>query len=1015
MRKLFSRSTWGILTLFFAILFAILLIAEPVMVANEGWINGFLVIETSKKVDDAANETPDVMYYKPDFMQWCWRLNERTGKYKFETRWDKEGLYSYLKSVAKNVDTEGTVLLKNKNGVLPLKQGANISLYGISQMPSNYITTGEGSGAHDANTDDTLRACLISDGVEINDKLYSAYEIAAQSHKRSMQNTFPNGDLNYVEFTVNEAPFSEVKSASDSTVGNGQFGDSAIFIISRSGSENGDTDFNARGHIDNNYTDLTAEEIGVLDALTAYKQSGNLKSIVLVLNTCGAMQFKTIDEYDIDAIMWVGTGGTCAYSALADVLTGKADPNGRLADTYLYDNYSAPSTVNQGNFTYTQSTGVPKTDTYEHNTKYVVYQEGIYVGYKYFETRYEDLVMDKGNAGGTAGIKNSKGDWTYGEEVAYPFGYGSSYATFERSDFKVVRKGDNFVAQITVKNVSKEEVSGKDVFQLYLQKPYTEYDKQHGVEKSAVELVGFAKTKLLNKGESQTLEVELDLRDFASYDAYGAGTYILEAGDYYLAAGTDSHDAMNNIIAAKAAVKPELCDGEGNSAMTFKVVIENDDFETYSTSAATGAKIENRLSNADLNLYEHTTDQKITYLSRSDWTGTYPTPVTLTCTDKGMVADMQYGSEIPTDETVEMPKTAQKNGLSLINLIYEDFDNDEIWNKLLDQLTTDDYVALTLLGANNTAAVTSINAPGNKVKDGPAGIRDAEGSLAYPGETVMAATFNKELIEQLGKAFGMEMQYLGYSALYGPGANIHRNAFAGRNFEYFSEDGILSGYMLDAELKGFAEMGIITYTKHFVLNDQERNRYGVCVWANEQTVREIYLKAFQISIEDKDFETVGLMSSFNRLGCTWSGAHKGLLTDILRDEWGFKGAVITDAAVAGYMGARGNTRALASAIIAGQTLWLGDLRSQGFEEYANNPVVMQAIRKACKYNLYSQLHSSAMNGMKSGVRIVLIRPWWKDVMLAGQIVTGVISCTAAAMTVASFVIVWYFGKKEENE
>jgi len=726
------------------------------------------------------------------------------------------------------------------------------------------------------------------------------------------------------------------------------------------------------------------------------------------------MQFKTIEKYDIDAVMWVGTGGTSSYRALADVLTGKADPNGRLADTYLYDNYSAPSTVNQGDFTYTKSTGVPATETYAHSTKYVVYQEGIYVGYKYFETRYEDQVMDKGNAGGTVGVKNSAGDWTYGEEVAYPFGYGSSYATFERSDFKVVRKGDSFFAQLTVKNVSEEEVSGKDVFQLYMQKPYTEYDEKHGVEKSAVELVGFAKTKLLKKGESQTLEVKIDLRDFASYDTYGEGTYILEAGDYYLAAGTDSHDAMNNIIAAKTAVKPELCDGEGNADMTFKVVVEADDFETYSTSAATGAKIENRLSGADLNLYEHTADQKITYLSRSDWTGTYPTPVTLTCTDSGMVADMQYGSEIPTDETAEMPKTAQKNDMSLIDLMYEDFDNDELWDKLLDQLTLNDYTALTLLGSYNIASVASVNAPGTRVHDGPAGIRPAAGSLAYPGETIMAATFNKELIEQVGEAFGMEMLYLGYSAVYGPGANIHRNAFGGRNFEYFSEDGILSGYILDAELKGFAKMGIITYTKHFALNDQERNRYGGCVWANEQAVREIYLKAFQISIEDKDCQTLGLMSSFNRLGCTWSGAHKGLLTDILRDEWGFKGAVMTDAAVGGYMGTGGNTRAIAAAIIAGQTLWLGDLRSQGFGQYANNPVVMQAIRKACKYNLYSPLRSSAMNGMKSGVRIIELRPWWKDAMLAGQVIVGIIACASAAMTVASFVIVWRYGKKEEN-
>lgn len=1020
MRKLFSRSTWGILTLFMGILFAILLIAEPIMVANEGWINGFLNIETSKKVDDAANETPDVMYYKPDFMQWRWKWNETEKKYVLETRWNKEGLYSYLRSVTKNVNTEGSVLLKNENDALPLKQGANISLYGISQMTSNYITTGEGSGSHAANTTDTLKGCLTGDGVNINEQLYMAYERAAQSYRRATTSTFPEGDQNYVEFRVNEAPFSEVQPASDATVGNGQFGDSAVFVISRMGSENGDTDFSAAGHTDNNYMDLSAEEKEVLQALTDYKTAGKLKSIVLVLNTCNAMQFKSIDDYPVDSILWVGTGGTTSYRALADVLTGKADPNGRLADIYLYDNYSAPSVVNTGNFTYTQHNGVPGTETYAHNTKYVVYQEGIYVGYKYFETRYEDMVMNLGSAVGAFGAKNSAGNWTYGEEVAYPFGYGSSYATFERSDFKVVRKDDNFFARLTITNVSEKEVSGKDVFQLYMQKPYTQYDKENGVEKAAVELVGFAKTKTLAKGESQTLEVKINLRDFTSYDAYGAGTYILEEGDYYLAAGTDSHDALNNIIAAKGAVNGAYVDGNGDEAMTEKISLQTD-FETFSVSAVTEKEITNRLSDADPNLYANTADQKVTYLSRSNWAETYPkAAVSMTCVNPGMVADMQYGKEIPVDESVEMPVTGANNGLSLIDLMYEDFENETLWGKLLDQLTigadgtTNEYAALTLLGAHNISHATSINAPGCRVQDGPAGIRDAADSIAYPGETVMAATFNTALIEQLGEAFGMEMLHMGYSALYGPGANIHRNAFAGRNFEYFSEDGMLSGLMLDAELKGFAKMGIITYTKHFILNDQERNRYGVCVWANEQAIREIYLKAFQIAIEDEECNTVGLMSSFNRLGCTWSGGHKGLLTDILRDEWGFKGAVMTDAAVGGYMGVGGNYRALASAIVAGQTLWLGDVRAQGFGDYMNNPVVMQAIRRACKYNLYSQLNSSAMNTMKSGVRIVEIRAWWRDAILAAQIVTGIISCAAAVMTAASFYMVFRYGKKEES-
>ncbi len=1013
LKKLFSRSTWCLVAMFFAILFAIVTVGAPLLYANEGWINGFLGVETSMKVDDSSNETPNVMYYQPDFMQYRWYKNEQTGKYELQTRWNKDGLYNYIKSVAKDVATEGTVLLKNDSNVLPLADGTKVSLFGVSQMPANYITTGRGSGSHASNTSDTLRSCLEANGLEINSRLYEAYERVAQRYKANLFRTYPDGDQNYSEYKVNEAPFDEVSEAAEATTGAGQ-SNTAVFIVSRLASEDGDTNFSAVGHVDNNYLDLTEEERGILDKLVEYKTAGKIDSIVLVLNTCNAMQFKTIATYPIDSVLWVGTGGTMSFRALADVLTGKADPSGRLADTYLYDNYSAPSTVNTGNFTYAQSNGVPATETYSHNTKYVVYQEGIYVGYKYYETRYEDMVLGVSGAVGTAGVKTSDGNWNYGSEVIYPFGYGMSYATFERSDFAVVRKGDDFFAKITVKNVSEKEVSGKDVFQLYLQKPYTEYDKANGIEKSAVELVGFAKSKLLKKGESQTLEVKINLSDFKTYDTYGKGTYILEKGDYYLAYGQNSHDALNNIIATKGAANKEYVDSNGNQAFTYKVTVETDDFTAYSKSS-TGATISNRFNDADVNLYAGTADQKMTYLSRSNWQGTYPTAaVALTCTNAQMVADMQYGKEIADDETAKMPTTGADNGMSLVELMYEDFDNDDLWNKLLDQLTDEEYVNLTLLGAHTISHATSINAPGTRVQDGPAGIRDAEGSIAYPGETLMACTFNVDLVKSIGEAFGMEMQYLGFGALYGPGANIHRNAFGGRNFEYFSEDGVLSGLMLDTELTGFADMGIITYTKHFVLNDQERNRYGVCVWANEQTIREIYLKAFQTSIENPDCGTVGLMTSFNRLGCTWSGAHKGLLTDLLRDEWGFKGAVMTDAAVGSHMGVNNNQLALANAVIAGQTLWLGDVRIQGYGEYMKNPVVKQAIRQACKYNLYSQLRSCAMNGMKSGVRIVELRPWWKDLVLGVQIGSGVVTGISVLMAVASFVLPVVLRKKEEN-
>lgn len=1011
---------WCLLTMFFAILVAIISVGGNIARGYEGWINSFLNIDPTIQVDDSSNETPDVMYYPSDFHQWRWHWNENKQSYQFQTRWNTEGLYTYIKDVAKDVDTEGTVLLKNENSALPLKTDAKISLFGVSQLATNYITTGNGSGYHEANTTDTLRNVLMGTGIKINTELYGQYELLGQTHKKAMFNTFPDGDLNYVEYAVNEVNASEIKSVADKTIDS--YGDSAVFIISRLGSENGDTNFDTSNnsdkrqetYVDNNYLDLTEDEISILELLKGYKNAGKIDNIVLVLNTCTSMQFQTIAQYPIDAILWSGTGGTSSYRALAEVLVGAADPNGHLADTYAFDNYSAPSSVNTGDFTYTSSAGVPADETYAHSTKYVVYQEGIYVGYKYYETRYEDMVMGTGSAVGTFGAKNSASNWTYKEEVAYPFGYGSSYADFSWSDFSVQEKNGTFTASVKITNTS-ETYSGKDVFQLYLQKPYTEYDKENHVEKASVELVGFAKTDLLAPGDDQVVSVTVDLSDFISYDSYGAGTYILEKGDYYLIGGQDSHQAVNNVIAAKGAVETQYMDGEGDETMTYKYTVEEDDFTTYAVSATTNNPITNQFNDVDPNLYEHTADQTVTYLSRSNWSATYPqAPVTMTCTDAGMVEDMQYATQVTEDPDAEMPVMGADNGLSLINLMYEDYDS-ELWDDLLDQLTIRDYENLILLGSNQISGSSTVNAPGGLVHDGPAGIRDASGSVAYPGQIVMACTWNTDLIEQLGEAFGMEMQYLGYVGLYGPGANIHRNAFGGRNFEYFSEDSVLSGLMLNAELKGLSGMGIITYTKHFALNEQERNRYGVCTWANEQSIREIYLKAYEYSITDEDCGTVGLMSSFNRLGCTWSGAHRGLLTGVLREEWGFKGSVMTDAAVAGYMGANGNSAALAEALVAGQTIWLGDMRSSGFGGFENNATVAQAMRQAAKDNLYAQLHSSSMNGVKSGTKFIEVTPWWVTAVDVAKIVVGVITGVCAAMAIASFVIVPLNKKKEEKD
>ena len=600
MPKLFNKTLWGLSSVFWGLFLAITIAGGSIANSYETQINSFLDINPFIQVDDSDNTTPDVMYYKSDYNRYRWHKNE-DGKYEFQLEWNVDGLHDYAKAAIKQVNNEGSVILWNNDETLPLKQDSNISLYGTSVVASNYIVSGEGSGAHAANTQDTLRLCLESNGVNVNPSLTDEIELKAAAGYKSTMHNLPGSDINVVYFDVNELPFSMIQATSDSTIAS--YGDTAIYIISRNGSENGDLFYNASECLDGNYLDLTNEEVTYLNQLESYKEQGLLDKIVLVLNTSNPMQFKNLVNYDIDACLWVGFGGTSSFRSLADVLTGRADPNGRLPNIYVYDNYSAPATVNQGDFTFSEySDDLPATTTYTHNTKYIVYQEGIYVGYRYYETRYEDMVLNQGNAIGDFGSYNSEDDWSYQEEVAYPFGYGSSYATFEYSGMTFSQNNGIYNIRVTVTNTS-EEYSGKDAVQLYIQKPYTEYDKENNIEKSSVELVAFQKTRTLNPGESQVVEIIIDSRDFTSYDANNQKTYILEKGDYYLTVASDSHQAINNILEAKDVVNEELIDSQEDSAFVQKVTIENDDFETYSYSEKTNEKITNQFDNADINKY----------------------------------------------------------------------------------------------------------------------------------------------------------------------------------------------------------------------------------------------------------------------------------------------------------------------------------------------------------------------------------------------------------------------------
>ncbi len=621
-------------------------------------------------------------------------------------------------------------------------------------------------------------------------------------------------------------------------------------------------------------------------------------------------------------------------------------------------------------------------------------------------------------ANGAAGATNG-GEWKYENEVAYPFGYGASYTTFAHSDFKVTKRKDgNYDVSLTVKNTGKTK--GRDVVQVYLQKPYTDYDKANGIEKAAAELVGFKKTGELAPDASETLTITVDAYEFKSYDSYNKKTYITEKGDYYLTAATDAHNAVNNILMKKKAqgksVDTNKMSGTGKAEFVEYIEMKKDDFETWSKSPYTQNTVENRFDNADINLYKGTAGQGITYLSRKDWNGTYPTAVKLTCTDPDMVLDMQYG-EYPTVQSGDkMPKfgevTSPFGALQLAELMDLKYD-DGLWEHFLNQLTFEDACMLITDGANINTPVDALGVPEMWSDDGPCGIRQQRNillgtNMAFPANSLLASTWDVDLTKRVGDAFGLEIMHAGYTGIWGTGANIHRTAYSGRNWEYYSEDGFLSGKLFSAETQGLQSRGVIVYTKHFALNDQERNRCGGTIWANEQTIREIYLKAFEAGVTEG--KANGIMSSFTRIGCIWAGRHKGLLTDVLRGEWNFFGVCETDAKAGAH---QCDNYAGVNALIAGQDLWLGSGDRHAFDEFKDNPTVATAMREACHRILYTRLHSNAMNGVNSSTRIIPLTPWWQYAVTSVQIVSGILMGLSLCMTVTSVVL--YILKRKKNK
>jgi len=880
------------------------------------------------------NEDANAQYYTSDFNS-------------------AEEMVNYGLALTQQVEAEGAALLMNNNNALPLAADAKVSTFSSSSV--NLVYGGTGSGNIDASTADTLRTALEKVGVTVNPTLWDFYTVGAgKDYARSKSGTVAKSS----EVTA-EVPWDVYTDEVKDSVA--QYGDAAIVTLSRVGGEGADLSY---GEV--NYLALDENEKAMLQNVAVMKKNGTVKKTILLINSANALQvdFLKNNEYDIDAALWIGDVGISGINAVAEILTGKVNPSGSLVDTYCYDNFSAPA---MWNFTPTTYEGyVEGGDVSAKAKSYMIYQEGIYVGYKYYETRYEDFVTGNGNAG----------DYAYGDIVAYPFGYGMSYTNFDISDMNVSYNAADDTYTVTVKVTNTGDMAGKKTVQVYVQSPYTDYDKENGVEKSAVSLVGFGKTGMIEPGASETLSMTVNKRDIASYDTYGAGTYILDAGDYYFTAATDAHNAVNNILAAKGYTV-ESTNGkmtaDGNADLTYTWTEDALDTTTYATSE-NGTAITNQLSSADPNLYEGI-DETVTWLSRSDWNGTLPTEtVKLALTEllKKDLKDIRYD---PADyESVDMPTLGAKNGVKLYDMIGLDY-NDPKWDELLDQMTFDEMNSLIGDAFHWTMPVKSVEAPGTRDENGPQGLtasllgndKSQLTATAFTSEDVMAATFNTEIMTEIGKVIGNNCLEADIACLYGPGNNIHRTPYGGRNFEYYSEDGFLSGMMSAYEVKAIQDKGVHVVMKHFALNDCEQDRIGLGVWLNEQAAREVYLKAFQAPVEVGNAN--GVMIAYTRWGAVWSGGNYGLVTGILRNEWGCEGMVITDNVLTQYVNGP-------DGVLAGVSIYdaMMSFVTDTLPKYKNDPVIVTAMREACHHNLYAIANSCGMNGVGADTTIKVTRP-----------------------------------------
>ncbi|WP_263121252.1 glycoside hydrolase family 3 C-terminal domain-containing protein [Cellulomonas fimi] len=941
-----------------ALVTLVAVVANVALVVAGGWVASQFGSGTYTFTNAEESADWDTDYYTSDYA-------------------DIDEVDAAAKDLVEEISGAGIVLAKNESAALPLAAGAKVTMLG--RAAADPVFGGSGSGSVDTNSAVNARQGLENAGFTVNDAVFSTIEsFAAENPRGYIEMDNPEAS----SYTIGELPVAQYE-AQQSTFA--EYGDAAVIYVGRPGGEGGDLATDMEGWDDHYVSGQHQLELNQDEKDLVALAQANFDTVVVVINASTTMELGPLqDDAGVDAILLAGSPGATGLNALGRILSGDVNPSGRTADLWAADFTADPTFANFGGYLYDNlSVSYPvsavesatSNATVTDEAPFVNYAEGIYIGYRYYETAAAEGFLD------------------YDDAVVYPFGYGLSYTDFAWQVTDTQAGAVDGSIAVTVQVTNTGDVAGKDVVELYYTAPYT----PGGIEKSEVVLGGFDKTGLIEPGASESVTIELAVEDMASYDHQGEAAYVLEAGDYLLSLRSDSHTVVADAL---------------TYTVDSDVVYAGDDHRASDVAAVT-----NQFDDVSAQFVAEPTEGKIVSMSRADFAGTFPTAPT----GDQLVADdaVAEGFAAWDDDTAaeafdgEMPTTGAGTDLSLIDLrgLAKD---DPQWDELLDSLTVGDMTDMLLNGAYQTAAIGSIGKPQTTEPDGPAGfssfINSSINGVAYPSEFLIAQTWDVDLGTAMGEMLGNEAMQKDINGWYAPAANLHRSPFAGRNFEYYSEDPFLSGSMMTSVANGAATKGVYTTLKHFALNDQETNRVnnGIATWATEQTIRELYLKPFEMAVKgitmdvayvsDADgtieHTTVGstaVMSSFNRIGSTWAGGSEALMTNVLREEWGFEGFAISDFNLYAYMNPN-------QGISAGTDLTLTFQPSKSFGDTSSAKAVTD-IRNATHNILFTVANSNAMNGLAPGATVDYTPPTWVYIQIIATVLVGLLVLAGVVMVI----------------